>query len=72
MLDGESGLGGMIGAGWGCFIFMVGRFGGGWDSGLDIEFGSFLFWVVLRSVGLGLDGGCFVGFFIWFEDGLCG
>ena len=46
---------------------MFGRLVVGWDSSSNIEFGTFLFWVVLRHEGLGFEGGCFVGFLAWSE-----
>ena len=52
----------------GCLISMVGVFCGGIDSHSDLESGSFIFWVVWRSEGLGLNGGYLLDFLDWSED----
>ena len=46
---------------------MVGLSVVGLELGLDLEFGTFLFWVVLGVEGLGYEGGCFLGFLAWSE-----
>ena len=46
---------------------MVGLSVVGLELGLDLEFGTFLFWVVLGVEGLGFEGGCFFGFLAWSE-----